>query len=125
MKAARRRSTAILRGGLLVVLALVTYAALAWGVSGSELKDVVGLDCDLESAPQEFRLQLNRHEHTLQLQGETRTIPFKEVSDGLLRFRFAPPGGPELSCDLEMPAGALSCRDRDGAAQVGFCLLAP
>jgi hypothetical protein len=104
---------------------VVAGAAQAWGVSGRHLQGPAVLDCDLESAPQPFLLELNPQERTLRVEDSLERIPYEEVSETALRFRFAPPGGPELGCTLELPAGALTCTDEAGAAQVGFCLLSP
>jgi hypothetical protein len=112
---------------LIAALALSIAAgnAQAWGVSGRHLQGAAALDCDLEAAPREFRLEINGQARSLNVEGSTVPIPYEEVSETALRFRFAPPGGPELGCTLELPAGALTCIDKAGVAQVGFCLMAP
>ncbi len=113
-----------LRVALVLLMALAPAGAQAWGVSGKHLQGVKTLVCDLESAPQEFRLALNARDRTLQLEGSETPVPYREVSETALDFRFAPPGGPALDCTLELPAGALACRGAGGDSQIGFCLLA-
>lgn len=109
-----------------LAFALMTmFAAADAIVSDRHLKGVSALDCDLESAPSEFRLWVSTRDRTLRLDDDPRKIPYRDVSDTVLRFRFAPPGAPELACDLELPAGALTCVDPAGVAAIGFCVVVP
>lgn len=94
-------------------------------VSDRHLKGVRALDCDLEFVASEFRLWVSTGDRTLRLDDDPRKIPYQDVSDTGLRFRFAPAGAPELACNLELPAGALTCVDPGGVAGIGFCVVVP
>lgn len=109
-----------------MALVLMTMVAGAGAiVSDRHLKGVRALDCELELVASEFRLWVSTGDRTLRLDEDPRKIPYQDVSETVLRFRFVPEGAPELNCDLELPAGALTCVDPAGAAGIGFCVVVP
>jgi len=110
-----------------VAAAVVALPALAI-VSERHLRGVNALACDLEAGAQApataFQLLVDVRHHTLQLTGGAR-FPYEEASDSSLRFTVALADGAPLSCELELPAGALSCvpvGDHQAAARLGLCL---
>lgn len=112
-------------------LALVTAAcapALAI-VSDRHLRGVGALECDLESGPNApaiaFRLLVHAKDRMLQLAGGAERFGYEELSDSALRFPLLLGHGVPLTCDLELPAGALACAAAGGTPRLGLCLPSP
>ena len=115
----------------LVVLALLASSAHAI-VSDRHLRGVNALECDLEAGNGgtaiAFKLLVRAKERRLQLAGTNQPFPYEEISESSLRFPLALAHGPALSCDLELPAGALACRNPsapEAQPRLGLCLAAP
>jgi len=116
----------------LVLAVLTLFAASAHAiVSDRHLRGVNALECDLEAgetAPaMAFKLLVRAKERRLQLAGTDRPFAYEEISESALRFPLALAHGPALSCDLELPAGALACRNPSAPAsqpRLGLCLTA-
>jgi len=101
-------------------------------VSERHLRGVNALDCDLEAgtnAPaMTFKLLVRAKERRLELSGTDQPFGYEEIGESTLRFPLALAHGPALSCDLELPAGALACHEAADAAarpRLGLCLPAP
>jgi hypothetical protein len=129
MEAVMNRTVAFAAVAAALVLCLPAAQAI---VSERHLRGVNALDCDLEAgsdAPaMTFKLLVRAKERRLQLSGTDQPFGYEEVGESMLRFPLALAHGPALSCDLELPAGALACRDAADAAnrpRLGLCLAAP
>jgi hypothetical protein len=136
-----RQTTNIMarRGSVRIVGILGCIAWLAaWAghsgaiVSERHLRGVKALLCELEAAsggaaPARFRLAVNSKERTLRLESGGAPFPYEEISDTALRFALSLPAASELTCELELPAGALSCASAVSSAspRLGLCLPAP
>jgi hypothetical protein len=99
-------------------------------VSERHLRGVKALACELEAAgdgaaPVRFRLAVNGKERTLRLESDGAPFRYQEVSDSTLRFPLSLPAANELTCELELPAGALSCAAGAATPRLGLCLPAP
>jgi hypothetical protein len=101
-------------------------------VSERHLRGVKALACELEAAsgsaaPATFRLAVNSKERTLRLESGGQPFPYQEISDTALRFSLSLAAGSALTCELELPAGALSCAASASPAspRLGLCLPAP
>ena len=119
-----RRAAARLFAAAALAAALPALAI----VSERHLKGVKALECDLEAgsvAPaMAFRLIVDAKQRTLQLAGGER-FPYEEASDSRLRFRLVLAHGAPLGCELELPAGALTCVPEAGSsarARLGLCM---
>jgi len=113
-----------------------TAALLCLGASGAQaivserhLRGIEALDCDLEAGPNSpavtFTLRVLAKERRLQLSGGKQPFGYEEVGESMLRFPLALAHGPAQSCELELPAGALACRNPsvpDARPRLGLCL---
>jgi len=100
-------------------------------VSERHLQGVTSLTCELEISESEFTLSVSTRDRTLTLAGAGTKIPYADVSENVLRFSLKLPGKSSmLECELELPAGSLTCAPPGTAADaregrvVGFCVSA-
>ena len=106
----------------------IAGAALAV-VSERHLQGVTSLTCELETRETAFTLTVSTKDRTLALAGAGTKIPYADVSENVLRFSLRLPGqSSALECDLELPAGSLSCAppgtpsgSNEGRV-IGFCV---
>lgn len=115
-----------LRAALSLVLVSAPHFSYAI-VSERHLKGVSALQCDLEIEKDQpsvaFTLLVNVKERRLRLADTSQVFPYKDASETTMRFELALPSRDPMACDLEMPAGALSCVDPKNPAQprLGLC----
>lgn len=96
-------------------------------VSERHLRGVQALACELEAssngaAAAHFRLAVNSKDRTLRLESGGTPFRYEEISDTALRFPLSLPSASGLTCDLELPAGALSCAEGAASPRLGLCL---
>jgi hypothetical protein len=115
----------------------VALAAALWGllacaqahaiVSERHLRGVSALECDLEAGADApavaFRLLVDIRQRLLQLADQAERFPYEEASESSLRFPLAFGDGARMACELELPAGALSCAAAEEAERprLGLC----
>jgi hypothetical protein len=130
----RRRAVARRAGAFAWLVGAVAAAGDAGAiVSEQHLRGVQALACELEAVSggagvaARFRLAVNSKERTLRLESGGTPFRYEEISDTALRFPLSLPAARELTCELELPAGALSCTaDADPRSpRLGLCLPAP
>ncbi len=125
------RVAGLARGGMFVVAVLAMAGAAHAVVSERHLQGVKSLTCELEISETKFTLTVSTRNRTLTLADAGTRIPYADVSENVLRFALRLPGeSAALECDLELPAGSLSCAppgaavdSRDGRV-LGYCITA-
>lgn len=116
-----------LRASLSAALVIAPHFAYAI-VSERHLKGVSALQCDLEIDKDQpsvaFTLLVDVKERRLRLADTSQVFPYKDASETTMRFDLVLPSSAPMRCDLEMPAGALTCTNASNPAQprLGLCL---
>lgn len=115
-----------LRASLSVVLVIAPHFTYAI-VSERHLRGVSALQCDLEIDKDQpsvaFTLLVDAKERRLRLADTSQVFPYKDASETTMHFDLALPSREPMICDLEMPAGALTCTNPKTPAQprLGLC----
>lgn len=118
------------RASLSLVLVIAPHFAYAI-VSERHLKGVSALQCDLEIDKDQpsvaFTLLVDAKERRLRLAESSQDFPYKDASETTMRFDLALPSYGTMACDLEMPAGALTCANPKKPSQprLGLCFPRP
>lgn len=115
-----------LRAALSIVLASAPHFAYAI-VSERHLKGVSALQCDLEIDKDQpsvaFTLLVDVKERRLRLADTSQVFPYKDASETTMRFDLPLPSYEAMACELEMPAGALTCANpkTPSKPRLGLC----